>query len=254
MSEHARALKPEVFLGRPDSTELARWLFQLRQYFILTKVAEDSEKIAYAAALFRDDAIDWWLGVLNGRDAPPSDTTWDQFVALLQAKFAPLNDAEVARSDMDRLRLARCKSITEYNQLFTRYAARIRTLPEPDQVHRYMAGLTPKVRQAFGGEMPDTVVTAMRRAERSFRVDGMFAAGETGPVPMELGMMELTAQLNRMQMRKGQHRYSVQRQQREAGAPDEEGYGGPLCWVCGSPQHLARVCPEKYSRKSSRKQ
>ncbi len=155
---------------------------------------------------------------------------------------------------MDRLRLARCKNITEYNQLFTRYAARIRTLPEPDQVHMYMAGLTPKVRQAFGGEMPDTVVTAMRRAERSFRVDGMFAAAETGPVPMELGMMELTAQLNRMQMRKGQHRYSVQRQQREAGTRDEEGYGGPLCWVCGSPQHLARVCPEKYSRKSSRKQ
>ncbi len=84
-----KASKPETFSGSSPQTDVGSWLFQLRQYLLLSHqaVADQSEGIVFAASFFRGPAAIWWRSLVEANGNVCPYVTWESFTEAVKQQF-----------------------------------------------------------------------------------------------------------------------------------------------------------------------
>ncbi|KAA8496806.1 Transposon Ty3-I Gag-Pol polyprotein [Porphyridium purpureum] len=231
------------FDGKRDLLVVKTWLFQARKK-ILGRLSEsihpdDLEKrllaerraVDLASDYFEGEALHWW--VLNCERYPQEiPTTWNDFAALVSARFTPQDSIRRARDKLTRL--SQKGPAHAYVAAFQNAALVIPDLSDAEMMDRFVRGLKPEVRlevykrgvstfaeAAQVAVVVDDAIHATRGVrDSSVRAPFFGRAAQEGPVPMELGNVQ------------GQRRVRTELK----------------CWNCGRPGHIARKCPE--ARKS----
>ncbi|KAA8495820.1 Transposon Ty3-I Gag-Pol polyprotein [Porphyridium purpureum] len=227
------------FDGKRDLLVVKTWLFQARKK-ILGRLLEsihpdDLEKrllaerraVDLASDYFEGEALHWW--VLNCERYPQEvPTTWNDFAALVSARFTPLDSIRRARDKLTHL--SQKGPAHAYVAAFQDAALVIPDLSDAEMMDRFVRGLKPEVRlevykrgvstfaeAAQVAVVVDDAIHATRGVrDSSVRTPFFGRAAQEGPVPMELGNVQ------------GQRRVRSELK----------------CWNCGKPGHIARKCPE----------
>ncbi|KAA8499909.1 Transposon Ty3-I Gag-Pol polyprotein [Porphyridium purpureum] len=227
------------FDGKRDLLVVKTWLFQARKK-ILGRLLEsfhpdDLEKrllaerraVDLASDYFEGEALHWW--VLNCERYPQEiPTTWNDFAALVSARFTPQDSIRRARDKLTRL--SQKGPAHAYVAAFQDAALVIPDLSDAEMMDRFVRGLKPEVRlevykrgvstfaeAAQVAVVVDDAIHATRGVrDSSVRTPFFGRAAQEGPVPMELGHVQ------------GQRRVRTELK----------------CWNCGRPGHIARKCPE----------
>ena len=207
--------KPEVYSGGPNPDT---WVFALSVYFAAVNIVQDAQRIAFASALLRGAALDWWRFTLVHQPPP----TWDAFTRALISQFMPIAAERLARDQLARLRQSD-GPVRRYIFEFRRLLLRVTDITAADALHRFITGLKPQLAREVNIRDPPDLETAMSIAQRAdlFNYRARMAANLTsrhdgggGPAPMELGNMNVS------------------------GARRFEGY----CRSCGRWGHKAQFC------------
>lgn len=183
--------KPELYNGGPNPD---LWIFSLHVYFIAVNMQNDAQRIAFATALLRGAAMDWWRYTLL-HHVP---ATWDDFSRALIAQFMPIAAERLARDQLARLRQGD-GPVRKYIFEFRRLLLRVTDLTPADALHRFVQGLKPALAREVNIRDPPDLDTAMSIAQRAdiFNYRAHVAATLTsqrvaggGPTAMELGMID----------------------------------------------------------------
>jgi hypothetical protein len=171
------------------------WIFGLQVYFIAVNMVQDAQRIAFATALLRGAAMDWWRYTLL-HHVP---ATWDEFSRALIAQFMPIAAERLARDQLAKLRQVD-GPVRRYIFEFRRLLLRVTDLTPADALHRFIQGLKPALAREVNIRDPPDLDTAMSIAQRAdlFNYRAHVAASLTsqravggGPSPMELGMIDV---------------------------------------------------------------
>ena len=262
--------RPERFTGS-GSPELEEWLFHVGNYATYMGLPED-QRVFYAQSFMGGAAFHWWVRASQQQAA----WTWEEFVAMIKKRFAPLDDAEHARRELRRLRQGHT-SMEAHVRRFQEVVNRVPMLPEADQVHAFIYSLNPKTAEIVALQRPQTLDHAMELAitrddiVNSMRRPGWEPAAEQrvpnagAPVPMELGALR--------DARRGSGGLGSKQRGNRSGTGYSTGYstgnsgggGGKgnqsgrrmtreeierrrrdgRCFGCGEKGHLARDCPRR---------
>jgi len=131
-----RFAAPTAFDGR--SATLDAWKADMLRQFEWYNTPGDADRIRVAAAHLQGPAGDWWTSL----QARP--TTWPLLLAALEARFQPVNSAEIARTKLYALSQGKLTT-NEYIDQFRRLLARIPDMGAPDQFHQFRRGLRPAI-------------------------------------------------------------------------------------------------------------
>jgi hypothetical protein len=193
-----RFAAPTSFDGR--SGTLDAWKADMLRQFTWYNTAADAHRIRVASAHLKDAAGDWWtsLPVAN------RPTTWVALVAALEARFQPINSAELARSQLYALVQGK-KTINEYIDSFRRLLGRLTDaaghidMAASDQLQHFRKGLRPAIALQIDMQGITTLDAAINLAVRvGSRID-MAASSSSGSssssssgssAPMELDNIE----------------------------------------------------------------
>jgi hypothetical protein len=132
-----RFAAPTAFDGRSDTFD--RWKADMLRQFEWYNTPGDADRIRVAAAHLQGPAGDWWASLPQPRPA-----TWLLFLAALEARFQPVNSAEIARTKLYALSQGKLTT-NEYVDSFRRLLARIPDMGAPDQFHQFRRGLRPAI-------------------------------------------------------------------------------------------------------------
>jgi hypothetical protein len=139
-----RFAAPTTFDGR--SGTLDAWKADMGRQFAWYNTAADAARIRVASAHLKDAAGDWWSSI----PAACRPTTWVDFITALEARFQPINSAELARSQLYALTQGK-KTINEYVDSFRRLLGRLTDaagqidMAASDQLQHFRKGLRPAI-------------------------------------------------------------------------------------------------------------
>ena len=155
--------KPDTFRG---GRKVASWLFMLEQYFTVTRVAVEEQRVAYAATLLRDTAADWWRGLNISAVSRglPAVANWADFKSKITAHFQPIHEEDFARQLVRSLKQQ--KTVREYTTRFQEIILQIPTMDERSKVDCFIAGLKQDVRRWVKLQDPRALEEAMSVAEK----------------------------------------------------------------------------------------
>ena len=177
----AKARLPDAF--EPGKIDLRQWLFQMDNYFSLTRTS-DVDRVPYAAQLLKGSAMSWWIGLLGQLAAPgstvPPITGWEDVKTRLYAQFASVNPHKEARVKLDTLRQA--NSVQDYINRFNKLAMDIPMMTQEEMIYRFEQGLKPRV-QAEMAKMEFPTLTALFAAAQKFDAISWRASSSTGDNP-----------------------------------------------------------------------
>ena len=166
-----KASKPETFSGSSTQTDVGSWLFQLRQYLLLSHkaLADQAEGIVYAASFFRGHAALWWRSQVeaNGKVCPY--LTWESFAEAVKLQFRPVNAVKAARDCLASLTQQR--SVQDYVSQFRILCLQIPDISEGEKMDRFVRGLKPQIQREVEMKEPQTFEEVIRMVERADAVE-----------------------------------------------------------------------------------
>lgn len=197
--------KPTHFSGSAkDRRSIDDWLFSLDTHVAaLPAPPPHAQRINFVASYFTGTALKWWR--LNAPTHTAPGATYPAFVDALRAAFAPHNAQLKAREQIDTLK--QTASVSAYNTKFRELLLEVPNMQPAEQLHRYVAGLKPSIRQHVLITNPATLDDAMALADRideaAFAARGAptptryqqqprrrpWYPAPAGPVPMEIGAL-----------------------------------------------------------------
>ena len=192
-----RFAAPTTFDGRAGT--LDAWKADMLRQFAWYNTAADAARIRVASAHLKDAAGDWWTSL--AANARP--ITWVALVAALEARFQPINSAELARSQLYALVQGK-KTINEYVDSFRRLLGRLTDaagnidMAASDQLQHFRKGLRPSIALQIDMQGITTLDAAINLAVRvGSRIDMASSSSSSGSssssshhAPMELDNIE----------------------------------------------------------------
>jgi deoxyuridine 5'-triphosphate nucleotidohydrolase len=130
---------PEKFDGSPR-TPVADWLFQIDQYFHVTRAREE-ERTSYASMLLKGHALIWWKSLVRDRIEPRS---WDQFKTDISFQFQIIDANQKARNKLKRLQ--QTSSVQAFITEFTTLTLQIQDMSHPEMFYTFKDGLKAEIR------------------------------------------------------------------------------------------------------------
>jgi len=235
--------KPDTFNGSfgKGSADVETWLFQVAHH-LRAYNKPPAQWVGFASALLRGTAATWWrLKSHNGT----AEISWDAFTAMMVADFKPVNSVQRAKDRIATLRQKR--SATEYCNEFRLAVLDIPDMNESWMLDAFFRGLKPNVQRELERYPPPDLHEAMRQAERIDAIDYKYSsssrnhnshsrrghdgpwrsstAQSSGPVPMELGALQI--------------------QQRLSDAERDKLRKENRCFFCREQGHTKFFCPKK---------
>jgi hypothetical protein len=108
---------------------------EMKQRFEYYAVPDDGSRVRDAQMFLRGHALTWFS---NLAAAP---VTFAAYMTALRAMFEPLNSADTARHQLDKLQQQPKQSVHDYIAAFRMLLARVPDMSEQDRLHRFKAGL-----------------------------------------------------------------------------------------------------------------
>jgi hypothetical protein len=162
-----------IFKG--SATALDGWLREMRQQCAYYQIAGDAEKIRFCSAQLRDAALDWWDSLDAAAKAAHS-ASLAEFEKALRARFQPVNNARLARRQLDELQQGARQSVHDYISAFRRLLTPLTDMSEADRVHAFARGLRRELQARLIEHDPSTLDAAISLAARLGSLS-QFAAG-----------------------------------------------------------------------------
>lgn len=250
----ANVPKPAMFTGS-GAPRLTEWLYHTHKYVVRLGVPPE-EYVSNAVDFLGGAAFDWWAAASQ---EPGMVWTFEEFAKGLRRVFCPVDDAETARSLLDRLRQGR-GPLEAHIRRFMEAVNRVPALSQGDKVHRFLHSLNDDLAEKVAGHRPrvldaaveqaisiNDIANSMRRQRRWLPPEPRNANVGT-PDPMELGALRNARQGNTGQgsTRQGGSGGGGQAgQQRLTKKELEQRKREGRCYECGEKGHLARDCPRR---------
>ncbi len=210
----------------------------------------------------------WYrLHLRNGRVPFAS---WDAFASALRAQFT---EANFLRKTRDRLaQLKQTGSVQRYLHEFSALCLEIPDLADGEQLHRFMYGLKPAIRQQVelhkcstfeeaattADTVDQTMYTSARGSyipptppRRDYREFQRRDSSRSGPTPMEIDALRMHAM--QRQNRAFDSRGSAPPPMGPRLTPEERARlrDANACFYCRKPGHMMSECPERAGRNRS---
>jgi hypothetical protein len=138
-AKKVKAPPPRSYGGARDAKEVENFIFDMEQYFRVSKLDEDM-KIDTASMYLVDDAKLWWRSKYVEIDAGNLVlASWEDFKKLLKDQFYPENTEFMARRKLRTIK--HTSSIREYVKEFSACMLEIGNMDETDRVFQFIDGL-----------------------------------------------------------------------------------------------------------------
>jgi hypothetical protein len=163
---------PSTFSAATDKVgELDQWEREMRYQFAAfgPALASEEARIAFAVSYLGAVPLQWW-------DANPTHRavrSWEEFVALLRARFRPVHAAKQARAELFRIRQAAGQSAGEYAAAFQQLLVSLPDMHVDDQVFLFVRGLQPLLKRRVGDKEYATLGAAINAAVQSEGLYGL---------------------------------------------------------------------------------
>jgi hypothetical protein len=181
--------------------------------------------------------------------------TWEDFKAALREQFMVQDPKAVARSKL--FALHQKGSLRDFTVYFKHLATVISTMSDADLLQLYLDRLQHDLAMNVRTHFPKTLAQAIKLAEEYTNIIGDKGRSKAQPVPLLRECSEHTGDyhgqqdtrgddpmdVGSMQVTQDRGPYGLTRQ--EADRRFEEG----LCYICESPDHQARHCPDRRQRR-----
>jgi hypothetical protein len=159
----------EKTMASSGDTAVGVWLFSCERYFDAIGGLTEQERVTFAIALLRGNALQWGrtrhTAMANlTADAAVQLNTWAAFCAAITADFQPINNARVAREKLATIRQER--SVQDYVSRFRAIMIQVEDLTEAEARDRFMRGLKLEPRREVELRNPATLDDMMRLADR----------------------------------------------------------------------------------------
>jgi len=143
------------------------FLRELRKQFAwyAASMQRDADRIRFGSAHLSGVALDWWESIAANQ---PQD--WKGFEDALRTRFQPVNSADAARAQLDKLRQEPRQPVHEYTAEFRRILVALPKMDEGDRVYRFLCGLQPRLAGLVRLQAPTRLADAIAFAAR---VDGL---------------------------------------------------------------------------------
>jgi Ty3 transposon capsid-like protein len=143
------------------------WLSKLEQFFEVTNLQTEAQKIQYAGLLLNGSAGTWWTAL---REAAQLGTmqfpaTWSAFRTALCDRFQPVSEKRLARQLMRRLTQDKM-SISAYINTFQDLAMKLPDMDEETKMDSFCFGLRQNYRSFVRQQDPHTLADAVKDALR----------------------------------------------------------------------------------------
>jgi hypothetical protein len=231
---HDKPPKPETFKGTTEqATHVRTWVNMVKNFFSACGTTE-IQKLPYAVALLRDDALVWYLSLAE-EDRPG---TFNEFCTSLIEYYQPISAQMAARDELAHLKQR--TTVKAYTDEFKRIIANIPDMSASEKMDRYERGLKPEVRVHVALADPPSLEEWIKRAEK---VDEIMNKRHTArrekisikeevdpsdirntPAPMEINTITAS---------------------RLTDKDRETLKNSGSCFYCRKPGHIARDCPKK---------
>jgi hypothetical protein len=254
---------------------------EMKQRFEYYAVPDDGSRVRDAQMFLRGHALTWFS---NLAAAP---VTFAAYMTALRAMFEPLNSADTARHQLDKLQQQPKQSVHDYIAAFRMLLARVPDMSEQDRLHRFKAGLRKdlcmEVMRQGAANLEAAVGIAARYGTIGLVYGPAGAATVDSAAPMDLSNTELgesapesvqgdaVAQIQELRGQVHTLLAAMRDNRRPQGGRPFNGAGGrrlPVvqgltpeqvracldagqCFVCRSTDHHSRQCPKKGTGSSS---
>lgn len=195
--QQPRFAAPTTFDGRSGTFD--EWKADMLRQFEWYNTPGDVDRIRVAVAHLKGAAGDWWTSLA----AASRPSTWVALIAALEARFQPINSAELARSQLYALVQGK-KTVNEYIDSFRRLLGRLTSaqgqidMAASDQLQHFRKGLRPAIALQIDMQGITTLDAAINLAVRvGSRIDMAASSSGSGghsssssSAPMELDNIE----------------------------------------------------------------
>lgn len=163
-NNHLNPTKPETFRGdRRVNAEV--WLLELENYFTVTKLNDNKDRIQFAVSQLRELAVIWWKQTIKNNTNEKLLTDWDTFKTTLLNNYKPVEAKETARVAIYRLKQQ--GPVSYYCDTFLKHLNNIEDMSESDQLFLFKQGLQSDIQKEVNTQRPTTLAEAMSCAQRA---------------------------------------------------------------------------------------
>ncbi|PWA76878.1 zinc finger, CCHC-type, Retrotransposon gag domain protein [Artemisia annua] len=155
------------FNGLCDPIAALRWIHEMENIFKAIKCA-DEEKVVYAIAKLRSEALSWW-DMVKDTSVP---TAWNQFKEMFKAKFCPIRMVMQLEEELLTFKQG-SQTVQEYAARFVEMAkyAEHQVATEGRKMERFIRGLRTDIREIVSTKDLTTfqeAVGAAQEVEKEF--------------------------------------------------------------------------------------
>ena len=195
----------------------------------------EHDRMGIAIKLLGGTALQWFVNLKAQQQGPAS---WADFKQKLLKNFQPVNNQELLRQQLFRLRQDR--SVHEYIQSFRVLTGHIEGMDELTQVMLFINGLTNNYGMYVCSKHPKTVNDAVLEATT---FETLIAANPSNSVRFPSLFASANVEFNAINFRpvsRSQHLSTT-----TAPVSKEDCFKLGLCFYCKAPGHRALRCPKK---------
>jgi hypothetical protein len=272
-----KADSPKRFTGKKNE-DVQDWVFSCEQYFLAAVFGGPFPaelKVPTAANRLDGTARMWWRDLVKGVDE--TQVTWEQFKALLSARFQSQNKEKNARDALARLKQAgKYIKFEDYLERFQEVSQDLSQMSEFERNHSFVSGLKPRTQElihATGNpyhmdfddltaqaERIDTASMLVWQSKQSnsnnnnyykhsnFRQDGFTPHTpkyRDDAVPMELGNLRFgTYEPEPEEELSAINTAPIKNKKLSAGEVEKYKREG-RCFKCNKIGHIAKKCPQQ---------
>lgn len=240
-SSAVKARKPDFFKGTTIEAATVRlWTSSVDTYFATVNYS-DRDRLVFAAALLRGDALLWWDGLVN------KPASYADFKTALIDYFQPVSAQMLARDELAAL--VQHGSVKAYTTAFKRCLANIPDMVDPERSDRYYRGLKRDIRiqvalarvTAFDAmvEIAERTDEIMYQGRRPFQRPPLSVGRDRGFAPRSSGGGAVPMELGAVNFRPNGARFQPRPQQRPRRT---------FAQVAAAPRRFPRLTPEERDR------